>query len=89
MYRTAVLIKLLFCDDQYFLLFSAFTQCPQPLFLKLAFEQARLWHSNTEVHQEDLATTVRAAIWQLFERLERQYGKKLVSHALGYIVAAR
>ncbi|XP_072026817.1 NACHT domain- and WD repeat-containing protein 1-like [Amphiura filiformis] len=68
---------------------TAILQCPQPLFLKLAFEQAKRWHSYTEVHQEDLATTVRGAIWQLFERLERQFGKKLVSHALGYIVAAR
>ena len=73
----------------FFPLFTAFFECPQPIFLKLAFEQARFWHSYTEVNQGDIATTVHSVIGQLFERLEKKYGVNLVSHALGYIVAAR
>eukprot|EP00057_Strongylocentrotus_purpuratus_P015686 XP_011670160.1 PREDICTED: NACHT and WD repeat domain-containing protein 1 isoform X1 [Strongylocentrotus purpuratus] len=76
-------------EEQKNILKKAFLKCPQPLFLKLLFEEARRWKSYTEVREEDLAVTVRAAIWKLFERLERQFGYKLVSHALGYITAAR
>ncbi|XP_072174208.1 NACHT domain- and WD repeat-containing protein 1-like [Diadema setosum] len=76
-------------DEQNNILKRAFLQCPQPLFLKLLFEEARRWKSYTVVREEDLAVTVRAAIWKLFERLERMFGRCLVSHALGYITAAR
>ncbi|XP_054751872.2 NACHT domain- and WD repeat-containing protein 1-like [Lytechinus pictus] len=76
-------------EEQKNILKKAFLKCPQPLFLKLLFEEARRWESYTKVKEEDLAVTVREAIWKLFERLERQFGYKLVSHALGYITAAR
>ncbi|XP_038066823.1 NACHT domain- and WD repeat-containing protein 1-like [Patiria miniata] len=68
---------------------QAFRHCRQPLFLKLAFEEARRWRSYTAVTEEALATTIRAAIWKLFARLEVEFGTKVVSHALGYITAAR
>ena len=67
----------------------AFQHCRQPLFLRLAFDEARRWQSYTIVNEEALATTVRASIWKLFARLEVEFGTKVVSHALGYITAAR
>ncbi|XP_033644515.1 NACHT domain- and WD repeat-containing protein 1-like [Asterias rubens] len=68
---------------------KAFQHCRQPLFLRLAFDEARRWQSYTIVNEEALATTVRASIWKLFARLEVEFGTKVVSHALGYITAAR
>ncbi|XP_071961162.1 NACHT domain- and WD repeat-containing protein 1-like isoform X2 [Antedon mediterranea] len=76
-------------QEQSIVIRKAFQQCPQPIFLKLVFEEARRWKSYTAVEDSDLAYTVREAIWQLFDRLERQFGKTVVSHAMGYISASR
>ncbi|KAJ8046652.1 NACHT domain- and WD repeat-containing protein 1 [Holothuria leucospilota] len=75
--------------DQFNILKNAFNKCPQPLFLKLLFDEAKRWKSYTVVSEEQLAVRVDEAIWKLFERLERQFGVTLVSHALGYITASR
>ncbi|XP_033116394.1 NACHT domain- and WD repeat-containing protein 1-like isoform X2 [Anneissia japonica] len=75
--------------EQFTVIREAFQECPQPIFLKLVFEEARRWKSYTSVSENDLAYTVREAIWQLFDRLERQFGRTVVSHALGYISASR
>ena len=81
-----LILELSFCIVFWVL---AFQHCRQPLFLRLAFDEARRWHSYTVVTEEALATTVRASIWKLFARLEVEFGTKVVSHALGYITAAR
>lgn len=63
-----------------------------PLYLKLAFEQARLWRSDTPSDLTDLAIGIRGVIRaNLFARLgsERQHGATLVSHSLGYLAAAK
>jgi len=61
-----------------------------PLYLKLAFEEARLW---TSYHpQEQLATGVSEIIKQnMIDRLKNEgsHGEALVSHALGYLAASR
>ena len=64
-----------------------FAQCPLPLYLRLAFEQARRWRSWEPPHalQPDAPGIVR----DLFRSLERAHGAVLVSHALGYLSAAR
>lgn len=76
-------------DEQRELVMSAFEKCPQPLFLKLIFTEASQWTSYTDVSGVSLGASVKEAITLLFERIERKHGKVLVSHALGYITAAR
>lgn len=76
-------------DEQFQLVLSSFTQCPQPLFLKLIFTEASRWASYTNVHGLDLGSDVPQAIRLLFQRLERKHGKTLTSRALGYITAGR
>ena len=63
-----------------------------PLYLKLAFEEARLWRSFIP----DTETTLKAGIRELIEgnlfpRLAAwaNHGPVLVSHALGYLAASR
>ncbi|MBG0770797.1 MAG: hypothetical protein H0S82_03765, partial [Anaerolineaceae bacterium] len=61
-----------------------------PLYLKLAFEEARLWTSYQPL--ERLAVGVRGIIKEnMFDRLsnEGNHGEILVSHALGYLAASR
>ena len=76
-------------DEQFELVLSSFTQCPQPLFLKLIFTEASRWASYTNVRGLDLGRDVPQAIRLLFQRLERKHGKTLTSRALGYITAGR
>ncbi|XP_077982688.1 NACHT domain- and WD repeat-containing protein 1-like [Glandiceps talaboti] len=68
---------------------DAFSRCRQPLFLKLVFDQARYWKSYTPINDLNLGDSVRSAIGLLYGRLEKKHGQILVSHALGYITAAR
>jgi len=72
-----------------------------PLFLKLAFEQARRWKSwevfassanNTSASNDiiaELSTTVAGLLEDLFTRLEHEHDQPLVAAALGYIAAAK
>ena len=60
-----------------------------PLYLRLAFEQARLWRSDD---QAQLAIGIPGVIrTNLFARLaaEEEHGRTLVAHSLGYLAAAR
>jgi hypothetical protein len=61
-----------------------------PLYLRLAFEEARLWSSSQP--QEQLAAGVKGIIEKnMLDRLENEgsHGQALVSHALGYLAASR
>jgi len=70
-----------------------FLGCAIPLYLKLAFEEARRWHSYD--HLDDPAATlapdVTGLITDLYERLElpQNHGELLVQRSLGYLAAAR
>ena len=61
-----------------------------PLYLKLAFEEARLWHSYTAeiTLQPDVFSLLRD---NLFARLadKAEHGEMLVSRSLGYLAASR
>ncbi|CAH1266034.1 NWD1 [Branchiostoma lanceolatum] len=76
-------------DKQREVILSAFSHCRQPLFLKVAFDEARRWKSYTPESELRVAQSARAAINLLYERLEVQHGTIFVSHTLGYIAAAR
>ncbi len=60
-----------------------------PLYLRLAFEAARRWHSYDPV--PSLPDTVDGLIGALFDQLsaEDQHGGPLVARALGYLAAAK
>ncbi|MBN3306526.1 NWD1 protein, partial [Amia calva] len=86
-YMTAVNRRL--TSDQWELILGTFKACGHPLLLKLTLDAAKQWASYTPLSELQVATTTQEAVAQLFERLEKQHGKPLVSHALGYIVLSR
>lgn len=63
--------------------------CRQPLYLKLLFEEVRLWHSWTLAPV--LGESVPALLEQLFQRLSlmTNHGPMLVNCVLGYLSASR
>jgi hypothetical protein len=70
-------------------LLGRFESCGMPLYLKLAFEEARRWTSYAR--EVDLAPDVAGIIRQLFGRLsaDANHGATMVSRSLGYLAAAR
>ena len=63
-----------------------------PLYLKLAFEEARLWRSGSGLPPENLEPGISGIIEKnMIDRLEKESShiKELVSHALGYLAASR
>jgi len=73
-----------------------FGACPLPLFLKLAFEEARRWKSWEGLPcgadaVPGLGDSVEGILDDLFHRLEQDqnHGRVLVSRALGYIAAGK
>jgi hypothetical protein len=60
-----------------------------PLFLKLAFEEARRWKSYTT--DFELSPTIPGIIRQLFDRLssDSNHGEIVVSRSLGYLAASK
>jgi hypothetical protein len=64
----------------------------RPLYLKLAFEEARLWPSYDDPRRRALREGIPELIREnLFHRLATpaSHGRMLVSHALGYLAASR
>ena len=75
---------------------SRYTACPNPLYLKLAFEEARRWHSYDGVplgadDVSGLSEDIPGIIQDLFVRLSDQanHGEVLVSRSLGYLAASK
>jgi hypothetical protein len=65
-----------------------FAACRWPLYLKLAFEEARLWKSDTR--ELKLSQDIKGIIKDnLFKRLEADHGKMLISRFFGYMAASR
>nr|XP_032822732.1 NACHT domain- and WD repeat-containing protein 1 [Petromyzon marinus] len=78
--------------EQRALLLAAFARCGQPLFVRLAFDEARRWRSFAPLGVElrgRVASDTREAVHALYARLEAQHGRALVAHALGFVVASR
>jgi WD40 repeat protein len=72
-------------------LLEAFAPCGLPLYLKLAFEEARGWPSYLPADQCRLGRGVEGIIDTLLSRLSEQshHGPLLVNRGLGYLAAAR
>ena len=70
-----------------------FLGCAIPLYLKLAFEEARRWRSYDHLDDPagDLAPDVAGLIGDLYARLAlpKNHGEPLVERSLGYSAAAR
>ena len=64
-------------------------ECRQPIYLKLLFEEARLWRSYDSA--PELGESVPAILGQLIERLSQpaNHGRLLVERVLGYLAASR
>jgi hypothetical protein len=63
-----------------------------PLYLRLAFEEARLWRSYAEPDETVLSEGIPALIREnLFARLAQpsSHGRVMVAHSLGYLAASR
>ena len=76
-------------EHQLQVLKDAFKQCPLPLFLKISYDETRLWRSYSTPSETCLETTIRKAIDKLLERVETSHGKVLVQSALGYLTAGK
>ena len=76
-------------EHQLMVLKDAFKQCPLPLFLKISYDETRLWRSYSTLNETCLEKTIRKAIDKLFERVEIGHGEVLVRRALGYLTAGR
>ena len=63
-----------------------FGACGSPLYLRLAFEEARLWPSALQ--QVRIGDDERSIIGILYDRLEAEHGAELVGHALGFLACA-
>ena len=68
---------------------KACEKCLLPLYAKVALDEAKWWKSHTVISDDHLGATVHDIISELFERVEKYHGKVLVSHALGYVTAAK
>jgi tetratricopeptide (TPR) repeat protein len=66
---------------------SKFAGCSSPLYLKLAFEEARRWHSFSA--PIPLSSTIAGIIGDLVTRLSHDHSEVLVSHSIAYLAAAR
>ena len=68
---------------------SKFSLCGLPLYLKLAFEESRLWKSFDPV--TSLPVDIQGIIRAFYNRLMKpeNHGEVLVSHGLGYMAAVK
>lgn len=66
-------------------------RCGLPLYLKLAFEEARRWKSFDIPEQCALGDDVTGVIDKLFDRLSEDtaHGKAMLNRSLGYLAASR
>ncbi|XP_041369930.1 NACHT domain- and WD repeat-containing protein 1-like [Gigantopelta aegis] len=69
-------------------LLKKFTNCRHPLFLKLIVDEALTWNSYTQTADIRIGKTIELAINDLFDKLERNHGNVLISHAFAYLSAA-
>ena len=66
---------------------ARFARCPLPLFLKLAFEQARGWTSGDR--RVRVARGLDGIVDAALDAFELRHGRELVGHALRYLGTAR
>ena len=77
-------------DKQRLEILNGFERSRLPLYLKLAFEEARHWHSY-DSHSHSLGETVSEIVENFLSRLSRpdNHGCFFVARSLGYLCAAK
>lgn len=78
--------------DQRRRVLTGFGACPYPLYLKLAFEEARRWPSWQALSQTDgLSGSIEGVLADLLGRLEQadHHGRQLTERALAYIATGK
>jgi hypothetical protein len=80
-------IKRELAPDQKDLVISSFSKTQLPIYLKLAFEKAKHWHSYDQAHtlKEDVAGTIN----EYFADLEKDFPKGFVRTAISYMLSGR
>jgi WD40 repeat protein len=70
---------------------EAATLCRRPLYLRILFEECRLWPSWRTVSADEVGKDTRDLLNGLFTRLESPavHGRNLVASSLGYLASAR
>lgn len=74
-------------SPQYDLVISKFNKTQLPLFLKLAFEKAKHWHSFDKAHT--LKEDVPGIINEYFSDLEKEFPRDFVQTAISYMLSGR
>lgn len=80
-------IKRTLTYDQKTLILSNFRNSGLPIYLKLAFEKARHWHSYDGAHS--LKPHVNGIINEYFDDLEKEYPEDFVKTAVCYLLSGR
>jgi ABC-type oligopeptide transport system ATPase subunit len=73
--------------DQTDLVIKSFKITPLPLYLKLAFEKAKKWHSYDNPHS--LKPDVQGIINEYFDDLEKEFPEDFVKTAICYMLSGR
>ena len=68
---------------------KALLGCSLPLYIKLLVGEAALWRSWMLESECTLSISIPDMINALLERIEGEHGRIFVSHALGYLTAAK
>eukprot|EP00808_Paulinella_micropora_P006915 g38548.t1 len=63
--------------------------CPTPLYLRIAYNEAKTWPSYKKHEETILPNTVPALIARLFASLEQEHGEVLVSATLGLMTISQ
>ena len=75
--------------DQWKIVQKAFQKCTLPVYVRLVFEEVRLWHSYDDTETQVLGKCVTEIIDNILDRTERKFGTQIVSGVLGYLSASR
>ena len=74
-------------DEQHNEIISKFSHTGLPIYLKIAFEQAKHWHSYTTDYR--LPADVNGIINYLMESLEHEHNRDIVEHVICYMLCGR
>ena len=74
-------------EDQKKAVLIAFSKTKLPIFLKLAFEQARHWHSYDA--DKTISNDVKGIINDFFDQLGKEHDKRFIEHAICYMLCGR
>ena len=75
--------------EQLDFLLETFSKNPQPLYLRLIFEESLRWSSKLPVSDINIGAAIKNVAIVILGRLEMGHGEPLVRRALGYITASR